>query len=106
MGKTVVLLPPLLYAQSIGQKGIALVVAPSKFLTEQQAATFCRAGVYAQEINEDSLRTAHTVDSRNLSKEIVEHHGVRSIVVTPWMLLAFALSVMSINPQSVNSQIR
>ncbi|KAK7684243.1 hypothetical protein QCA50_012620 [Cerrena zonata] len=105
MGKTVVLLAPLLHAKSIGQEGITLVVMPSKFLTEEEAATFCRVGVCAQAVNEDGLRTAHTVDGCNLCKELVKCRGVRSIVITPWMFLAFSLNTMLIKPQSVNPQI-
>lgn len=39
MGKTVVMAAPLLAAQAAGEQGIALVVMPSKILTEQQVGS-------------------------------------------------------------------
>lgn len=39
-GKTLVLLAPLLWAQQHEELGIALIVVPSKFLTEQQVCLY------------------------------------------------------------------
>ncbi len=51
MGKTVVMAAPLLAAQAAGTQGIALVVVPSKILTEQQVNNRLPSAVPSEYIN-------------------------------------------------------
>ncbi|KAI0357410.1 P-loop containing nucleoside triphosphate hydrolase protein [Trametes cingulata] len=85
MGKTVVMSAPLLVAQRNGENGIAIVVVPSKILTEQQARAFNACGIRALAINEDTQRDAF-YRQRNLVKELSSGTDVRAAVVTPWMV--------------------
>ncbi|KAI0688637.1 P-loop containing nucleoside triphosphate hydrolase protein [Cerioporus squamosus] len=83
MGKTAVMAAPFLMAQSRKERGIGLVIVPTKILTEQQ--TFASYGLRALAINEDTLRRAR-YSNRDLLSEIAAGEDVCIAVVTPWML--------------------
>ncbi|KAH8088994.1 P-loop containing nucleoside triphosphate hydrolase protein [Cristinia sonorae] len=89
-GKTLVSIAPLLWAQSMKQSGIAIVVEPSKFLTEQQSIVFAKYGIDAVAINEDTLREEFTRTKTSLfgrfKTAASPGSDILAVFMTPWML--------------------
>ncbi|KAK7063962.1 P-loop containing nucleoside triphosphate hydrolase protein [Favolaschia claudopus] len=85
MGKTVVLMAGAMAASARSEKGIALLIVPTKVLVEQQAEVASRRGLRVLAINQDTVRDARLA-GRDLFKELVEGDDVRMGVMTPKML--------------------
>ncbi|KAK7002047.1 hypothetical protein R3P38DRAFT_2557363, partial [Favolaschia claudopus] len=76
MGKTVVLMAGAMAASARSEKGIALLIVPTKVLVEQQAEVASRRGLRVLAINQDTVRDARLV-GRDLFKELAEGDDVR-----------------------------
>ncbi|KAK7013410.1 P-loop containing nucleoside triphosphate hydrolase, partial [Favolaschia claudopus] len=85
MGKTVVLMAGAMAASARSEKGIALLIVPTKALVEQQAEVASRRGLRVLAINQDTVRDARLA-GREPFKELVEGDDVRMGVMTPKML--------------------
>ncbi|KAI0687974.1 P-loop containing nucleoside triphosphate hydrolase protein [Cytidiella melzeri] len=79
-GKTTIMLAPLLAAQARGEDGIALIVVPTKLLSEQLAGVASTRGLHALAINEDTVRDT------DLFKDLATNGGIRVGVMSPQML--------------------
>ncbi|KAJ6544426.1 P-loop containing nucleoside triphosphate hydrolase protein [Mycena capillaripes] len=86
MGKTLILQAGPMAAEARGEKGIALMIVPTKVLVEQQADVASRRGLRALAINQDTVRDAK-LSGRDLFKELAEGDDVRMGVMTPQMLM-------------------
>ncbi|KAK7027150.1 P-loop containing nucleoside triphosphate hydrolase protein [Favolaschia claudopus] len=85
MGKTVVLMAGAMAASARSEKGIALLIVPTKVLVEQQAEVASRRGLRVLAINQDTVHDARLV-GRDLFRELAEGDDVRMGVMTPKML--------------------
>ncbi|TFK39191.1 P-loop containing nucleoside triphosphate hydrolase protein [Crucibulum laeve] len=97
MGKTAVLHAPLQAAQARNEKGIGLLVVPTKVLVEQQAEVASRNGLRALAIHEDTVREAH-LEGRDLFNELIGGQGVSVGIMSPQMLLSPRLRKLIRNP--------
>ncbi|KAJ7314641.1 hypothetical protein DFH08DRAFT_821302 [Mycena albidolilacea] len=100
-GKTVVLMAGAIAADARREKGITLLIVPTKILVEQQcvprAEVASRRGLRALAINQDTVRDA-TLAERDLFKELAERDDVRMGVMTPKMLLEKDMTVLLRKP--------
>ncbi|KAJ7451710.1 P-loop containing nucleoside triphosphate hydrolase protein [Mycena galericulata] len=101
MGKTVVLQAGAIAARARGEKGIALMIVPTKVLVEQQADVASRRGLRALAINQDTVRDAR-LSGRDLFKELAEGEDVRMGVMTPSMLNGPEMTALLRKPEFVN----
>ncbi|KAH9859041.1 hypothetical protein C2E23DRAFT_880420 [Lenzites betulinus] len=69
LGKTIVIVVPMLATQELEEQANALVIVPSKILTKQQARVFIAYDLTSLAINEDTLRQA-LYDRRDVMNEI------------------------------------
>ncbi|KAK7021543.1 hypothetical protein R3P38DRAFT_2533465 [Favolaschia claudopus] len=81
MGKTLVLQSGPIAAQARGEKGIALMIVPTKILVEQQADVASRRGLRALAINQDTVRNARLA-GRDLFKELDAGDDIRMGVMS------------------------
>ncbi|KAK6966464.1 P-loop containing nucleoside triphosphate hydrolase protein, partial [Favolaschia claudopus] len=102
MGKTLVLQSGPIAAQARGEKGIALMIVPTKVLVEQQADVASRRGLRARAINQDTVRNARLV-GRDLFKELEHGDDIRMAVMTPSMLNESDMKTLLRRPQFINS---
>ncbi|KAH9943979.1 P-loop containing nucleoside triphosphate hydrolase protein [Amylocystis lapponica] len=86
MGKTTLLHAPLLAAQACGEKGIAIIVVPTKLLAIQQAAVACSRGLRALAIDQDTVREAYHTKRRDLFAELATGDDIRIGIMSPQML--------------------
>ncbi|KAH9942868.1 P-loop containing nucleoside triphosphate hydrolase protein [Amylocystis lapponica] len=101
MGKTTLLHAPLLAAQARGEKGIGIVVVPTKLLGEQQAETACSRGLRALAINQDTVRKASRAKpKRDLFQELASGDDVRLGIMSPQMLQSDRLEKILSNPKT------
>ncbi|KAK7058204.1 P-loop containing nucleoside triphosphate hydrolase protein, partial [Favolaschia claudopus] len=101
-GKTLVLQSGPIAAQARGEKGIALMIVPTKVLVEQQADVASRRGLRALAINQDTVRDARLA-GRDLFKELGAGDDVRMAIMTPSMLNETDMKSLLHRPQFVNS---
>ncbi|KAJ7228044.1 hypothetical protein C8J57DRAFT_1534620 [Mycena rebaudengoi] len=82
MGNTMVLQAGAILADARGEKGIALLIVPTKVLVGQQAEVSGRRGLRALAINHDTpVRAAdQETPRRDLFKELVKRDDVRRAV--------------------------
>ncbi|KAJ7773883.1 hypothetical protein B0H16DRAFT_1362819, partial [Mycena metata] len=99
-GKTVLLQAGAIAAQARGEKGIALMIVPTKVLVEQQAAVASSRGLRALPINQDTVRDAK-LGGRDLFKELAEGNDVRMGVMTPHMLMQPEMRALLRKPEFV-----
>ncbi|TCD63703.1 hypothetical protein EIP91_005108 [Steccherinum ochraceum] len=101
-GKTLVSLAPLLAAQELGQSGVAIIIEPSKFLTEQQSRVFETMGIRSLAINQDTLRAAYAAGRQDLFDEFeaiaLAGREVLAVFLTPWMLASPRIYKLLGNP--------
>ncbi|KAH9945567.1 P-loop containing nucleoside triphosphate hydrolase protein [Amylocystis lapponica] len=106
MGKTTVLHAPLLAAQARGERGIAIIIVPTKLLGVQQAKVASARGLRALAINEDTVHDAYYEEpSRNLFSELSSGKDIRIGIMSPQMLQSEAMQNLVRDPQ-VKMQIR
>ncbi|KAH8096825.1 hypothetical protein BXZ70DRAFT_1065905 [Cristinia sonorae] len=86
-GKTLVSIAPLLWAQSMKQSGIAIVVEPSK---TGNSIVFAKYGIDAVAINENTLREEFTRTKTSLfgrfKTTASPGSDIHAVFMTPWML--------------------
>ncbi|KAK6995702.1 P-loop containing nucleoside triphosphate hydrolase protein, partial [Favolaschia claudopus] len=104
MGKTVVLMAGALMANARGEKGVALLIVPTKVLVEQQAEVASRRGLRALPINQDTVRDARLA-GRDLFKELAEGDDVRVGVMTPKMLFESEMTAL-LKSSTFSSKVR
>ncbi|KAI0695253.1 hypothetical protein BC835DRAFT_1415004 [Cytidiella melzeri] len=78
-GRTTIMLAPLLAAQARGEDGLALIVVPTKLLSEQLAGVALMRGLHTLAINKD------TVCDTDLFKDLAANGGICVGVMSPQM---------------------
>ncbi|KAK7059355.1 P-loop containing nucleoside triphosphate hydrolase protein [Favolaschia claudopus] len=102
MGKTLALQSGPIAAQARGEKGIALMIVPTKVLVEQQADVASRRGLRALAINQDTVRNTR-LTGRDLFKELEAGDDIRIAVMTPAMLNEADMKALLRRPSFINS---
>ncbi|KAJ6481318.1 P-loop containing nucleoside triphosphate hydrolase protein [Mycena vitilis] len=100
-GKTVIFQAGPIAAQARGEKGIALMIVPTKVLVEQQADVASSRGLRGLAINQDTVRDARLA-GRDLFKELAEGDDVRMGVMTPHMLMEADMRALLRKPEFTN----
>ncbi|KAK6966698.1 P-loop containing nucleoside triphosphate hydrolase protein [Favolaschia claudopus] len=84
-GKTMVLQAGAIAADARGEKGICLIIVPTKVLVEQQSEVASDRGLRTLAINEDTVREAALI-KRDLWRELNSGTDVRVAIMTPQMV--------------------
>ncbi|KAF9005311.1 P-loop containing nucleoside triphosphate hydrolase protein [Hymenopellis radicata] len=103
-GKTIPLQSGPLLAHARGERGIAILVVPTKVLAEQHEEVANRWHLRALAINEDTVRRSRVTD-RDLFRELAEGTDVRVGIMTPQMLASEHMSSL-FKQQSFLQQLR
>ncbi|KAJ7689946.1 P-loop containing nucleoside triphosphate hydrolase protein, partial [Mycena rosella] len=101
MGKTVILQSGAIAAHARGEKGIALIIVPTKVLVEQQADVASRRGLRALAINQDTVRDARLA-ACDLFKKLEKGEDVRMAVMTPSMLVGHEMKALLRKPAFID----